>query len=154
VLEEPVHDHGLRLGAAEPVPLFFSHDGKAHDVSLMCVLGRGRSLSPLSDTRIGLQATFTTGRAEGRLTDNLLSTVPKGAQDTVAAVVRSVFSAPDHATAMAQLHDVARMLEPRFPQAAELLEDAAEDVLAHMHSPGSTAAGCTPRTRSSACTRR
>src|SRR3989442_2359619 len=66
---------------------------------------------------------------------NLLSTVPKGAQDTVAAVVRSVFSAPDHASAMTQLHDVARMLEARFPQAAELLEDAAEDVLAHLHFP-------------------
>ncbi|MDP9184793.1 MAG: IS256 family transposase [Actinomycetota bacterium] len=66
---------------------------------------------------------------------NLLSTVPKGAQDTVAAVVRSVFSQPDHASAMTQLHDVASMLSPKFPQAAELLEDAAEDVLAHMHFP-------------------
>lgn len=66
---------------------------------------------------------------------NLLSTVPRGAQDTVAAVVRSVFSAPDHASAMTQLHDVARMLEPRFPQAAALLEEASEDVLAHMHFP-------------------
>lgn len=66
---------------------------------------------------------------------NLLSSVPKGAQDTVAAVVRSIFSQPDHASAMAQLHEVARMLSPRFPQAAELLEDAAEDVLAHMHFP-------------------
>ena len=66
---------------------------------------------------------------------NLLSRVPKGAQDTVAAVVRSVFSAPDHASAMTQLHDVAKMLQPRYPQAAELLEDAAEDVLAHMHFP-------------------
>jgi putative transposase len=27
------------------------------------------------------------------------------------------------------------MLEPRFPQAAELLEDSAEDVLAHLHFP-------------------
>ena len=66
---------------------------------------------------------------------NLLSTVPKGAQDTVAAIVRSIFSQPDHASAMTQLHEVSRMLSPRFPQAAELLEDAAEDVLAHMHFP-------------------
>jgi transposase-like protein len=66
---------------------------------------------------------------------NLLSTVPRGAQDAVAAIVRSVFSQPDHASAMTQLHDVARMLEGRFPQAAALLEDAAEDVLAHMHFP-------------------
>jgi Transposase and inactivated derivatives len=66
---------------------------------------------------------------------NLLSVVPRGAQDTVAAVMRTVFAAPDHDSAMIQLHEVAKMLEPRFPQAAELLEDACEDVLAHMHFP-------------------
>ena len=66
---------------------------------------------------------------------NLLSTVPKTAQDTVAAVVRTVFAAPDHQSAMTQLHEVSRMLAPKFPQAAELLEDASEDVLAHMHFP-------------------
>jgi putative transposase len=66
---------------------------------------------------------------------NLLSTVPKRAQDTVAAIVRTVFSQPDHTSAMSQAHDVARMLSGRFPQAAELLENAAEDVLAHLHFP-------------------
>jgi transposase-like protein len=66
---------------------------------------------------------------------NLLSTVPKGAQDAVAALVRSIFSQPDHASALSQLHEVARMLSERFPQAAELLTDAAEDVLAHLHFP-------------------
>ena len=66
---------------------------------------------------------------------NLLSVVPKQAQDAVAATVRSIFSQPDHASAMAQLHEVARMLTDRFPQAAELLEDASEDVLAHLHFP-------------------
>lgn len=66
---------------------------------------------------------------------NLLSVVPKQAQDAVAAIVRSIFSQPDHASAMAQLHEVVRMLADRFPQAADLLEDAAEDVLAHLHFP-------------------
>ena len=66
---------------------------------------------------------------------NLLSTVPKTAQDRVAAIVRTAFSQPDHASAMTQLHEVSALLHPRFPQAAELLEDAAEDVLAHMHFP-------------------
>jgi putative transposase len=66
---------------------------------------------------------------------NLLSVVPKSAQDAVAAIVRSIFSQPDHASAMVQLHEVTRMLADRFPQAAELLEDAAEDVLAHLHFP-------------------
>jgi len=66
---------------------------------------------------------------------NLLSTVPKQAQDAVAAIVRTAFTQPDHHSAMAHLHEAARMLEARFPQASELLEDAAEDVLAHLHFP-------------------
>ena len=66
---------------------------------------------------------------------NLLSVVPRAAQETVAAIVRTVFSQPDHASAMEQLQDVVRMLEPKFPDAAALLEHAAEDVLAHMHFP-------------------
>jgi putative transposase len=66
---------------------------------------------------------------------NLLSTVPKQAQDPVGAIVRMVFVEPDHASAMAKLHEVSRTLSDRFPQAAELLEDAAEDVLAHLHFP-------------------
>src|SRR5712691_5410379 len=96
----------------------------------------------ISDAHEGLRqaiakvlAGVTWQRCRVHFMRNLLSVVPKGAQDTVAAVVRSIFSAPDHATAMTQLHDVARMLGPRFPQPAELLEGAAEDVLAHMLFP-------------------
>jgi transposase-like protein len=66
---------------------------------------------------------------------NLLSTVPRAAQETVAAFVRTIFYQPDHATARAHLKQVAGMLRPRFPEAADLLEDAAEDILAHMHFP-------------------
>src|SRR6266511_736348 len=66
---------------------------------------------------------------------NVLSVVPKQAQDAVAAIVRTIFAQPDHASAMTQLHEVARMLGAKFPQVAELLKDAAEDVLAHLHFP-------------------
>lgn len=66
---------------------------------------------------------------------NLLSVVPKSAQDTVAAIVRTIFAQADHPSAMAQLREVTSMLRPRFPQAAELLEAAAEDLLAHLHFP-------------------
>lgn len=66
---------------------------------------------------------------------NLLSTVHKSAQEAVAAIVRTIFAQPDHASAMSHLKDVVDMLRPKFPDAAELLEDAAEDVLAHMHFP-------------------
>src|SRR5918996_1242641 len=66
---------------------------------------------------------------------NLLSTVPRAAQEAVAALVRTIFAQPDHASAMTHLHDVAAMLRPKFVPAADLLEDAAEDVLAFMHFP-------------------
>jgi putative transposase len=66
---------------------------------------------------------------------NLLSTVHKGAQEAIAAIVRTIFAQPDHASALSHLKDVAAMLRPKFSGAADLLEDAAEDVLAHMHFP-------------------
>jgi putative transposase len=66
---------------------------------------------------------------------NLLSTVPRAAQETVAAFVRTIFYQPDHQSAMTHLGDVVGMLRERFPQAADLLEDSAEDVLAHMQFP-------------------
>jgi len=66
---------------------------------------------------------------------NLLATVPKSASGAVAAIVRTIFAQPDHPSAMAQLRRVADGLRPKFPAAAELLEDAAEDVLAFMHFP-------------------
>lgn len=74
-------------------------------------------------------------RCRVHLMRNLLATVPKSAQGAVAAIVRTIFAQPDHATAMGQLHRVTEGLRPRFTAAAELLESAAEDVLAHFHFP-------------------
>jgi putative transposase len=96
----------------------------------------------ISDAHEGLKnavAKVLTGAAWQRcrvhFMRNLLATVPKAAQETVAAFVRTIFYQPDHTTAMAHLKDVAKMLRPRFEDAAALLEDAAEDILAHMHFP-------------------
>jgi transposase-like protein len=66
---------------------------------------------------------------------NLLATVPHGAREAIAAIVRTIFAQPDHASAMAQLRKVADGLRPRFAQTARLLEDAAEDILAYRHLP-------------------
>lgn len=68
--------------------------------------------------------------------------------------MRTIFAQPDHASAMAHLNEVAAMLRRKFPQAAGLREDAAEDILAFMDFPGSTGASSTRRTRSSAYTKR
>ena|SRR2546430_3495749 len=49
--------------------------------------------------------------------------------------VRTIFTQPDHPSALAQLHRVVDGLRPRFEAAAGMLEEAAEDVLAHLHFP-------------------
>ena len=66
---------------------------------------------------------------------NLLATVPHAAREPIVAVVRTIFAQPDHASALAQLHKVADGLRTRLPQTAALLEEAAEDILAHKHFP-------------------
>ena len=38
---------------------------------------------------------------------NPLATVPQGAREPIAAIVRAIFAQPDHASAMVQLHKVA-----------------------------------------------
>lgn len=66
---------------------------------------------------------------------NLLATVPQAMREPIAAIVRTIFAQPDHTSALTQLHKVADGLRARFPRAAALLEDAAEDILAHKHFP-------------------
>ncbi len=62
---------------------------------------------------------------------NLLATVTHSAREPIAAIVRTIFAQPDHASAMAQLRKVAEGLRGRFASAAGLLEEAEEDVLAY-----------------------
>ena len=52
---------------------------------------------------------------------NLLALVPHPAREAVAAVVRTIFAQPNHASALAQLEKVVDGLRPRFAQAAALL---------------------------------
>jgi transposase-like protein len=66
---------------------------------------------------------------------NLLATVPQSGREPIAAVVRTIFAQPDHASALVQLRKIAEALRPRFPRTATLLEDAAEDILAYRHLP-------------------
>jgi transposase-like protein len=61
---------------------------------------------------------------------NLLTRVPKSAQAMVATLVRTIFAQPDAASVWEQHTRVVEQLIERFPAAAELLADAAPDVLA------------------------
>ncbi len=61
---------------------------------------------------------------------NLLTRVPKRAQEPVAALVRSIFAQADAAETRAQHGRVVEQLAERFPEAAELLIAAEDEILA------------------------
>ena len=66
---------------------------------------------------------------------NLLQRVPKAHQGMVTAALRSVFSQEDAVGLVERWDDLAASLAERFPKAAELMEEAREDVLAFRHFP-------------------
>jgi putative transposase len=66
---------------------------------------------------------------------NLLTRVPKSAQSFVATMVRTIFAQPDAQTVHEQHRRIVDQLEPRFPEAAALLEEAAGDLLAFTSFP-------------------
>jgi transposase-like protein len=61
---------------------------------------------------------------------NVLARVPKASAEMVAAAIRTIFAQPDADHVRTQLDEVARMLEGQFPDVAEMLRDATEDLLA------------------------
>jgi putative transposase len=61
---------------------------------------------------------------------NLLTRVPKVAQQAVATLVRSIFAQPDADSVRSQYRMVVAHLEHRFAKAAELLGQAEEELLA------------------------
>jgi transposase-like protein len=94
----------------------------------------------ISDAHEGPEAaigTVLSGRTWQRVhfMRNLLATVPHGARQAIAAIVRTIFAQPDHASALTQLRKIAEPVRARSPKAAALLEDAAEDILAYRHLP-------------------
>ena len=98
----------------------------------------------ISDAHKGLKkaiSTVLTGASWQRCTvhfmRNVQGKVTKSAQGMVTASVRTIFNQPDHGSAVAQLEKMAEMLQDRYPQVAEMLWEAMEDILAYMHFPES-----------------
>lgn len=66
---------------------------------------------------------------------NVPAHIPKGNKAMVAAALRTIFAQPDREAAGEQLHEVVKALRPRWPKAADVVEDAEDDVLAYMSFP-------------------
>jgi putative transposase len=116
-----------------------SEDGAFWLACLRGLVARGLSGVELvtSDAHEGLQdavATVFTGaswqRCRTHFARNLLTRVPKSAHGLVATMVRTVYQQPSAEEVWAQHRRVVEQLEPRFPEAAALLAEAAADVLA------------------------
>jgi len=91
----------------------------------------------ISDAHPGLRAALAATlpgaawqRCRTHFMRNLLTKVPKSAQSLVATLVRTIFAQPDAELTRAQHARVVEQLEPRWPDAARLLADAVEDLLA------------------------
>ncbi|MGV8876016.1 MAG: IS256 family transposase, partial [Rhodoglobus sp.] len=61
---------------------------------------------------------------------NVLAVVPKGSQDMVASVIRTVFAQPDTEHIQKQFTEVVAMLGHSHPKVAAMLDDAQHDLLA------------------------
>ena len=91
----------------------------------------------ISDAHPGLRAALaatlpgtTWQRCRTHCMWNLLTKVPKSAQSLVATLVRTIFAQPDAELTRAQHARVVEQLEARWPEAARLLADAGDDLLA------------------------
>jgi len=61
---------------------------------------------------------------------NVLSIVPKGSQDMVASIIRTIFAQPDREHIQKQFAEVTTMLARSHPKVAAMLDDARPDLLA------------------------
>ena len=121
------------------VDVLTSEDGAGWTAFLRDLVARGLSGVELvvSDAHAGLREAIAAvlpgsswQRCRAHFIRNLLCRVPKSAQGLVATLVRSIFAQPDAASTWAQHARVVEQLTERFPQAAELLADAAGELLA------------------------
>ena len=66
---------------------------------------------------------------------HLLTRIPRGNAEMVAAAIRTIFAQPDAEHVHAQLDVIAEMLGKQFPVVEVMLRDAAADVLAFASFP-------------------
>jgi putative transposase len=119
-------------------------DGAGWTAFLRGLVARGLSGVALviSDAHEGLKAAIgavlpgaTWQRCRTHAARNLLSKVPRSAQDLVATLIRTIFAQPDGPSVWAQLERVVDQLEAKFAEVAAALVDMAPDLLAFTSFP-------------------
>jgi putative transposase len=127
---------GLATGASESEPFWSEF--------LRSLVGRGLKGVQLviSDSHEGLKAAIgkvlsgaSWQRCRVHFMRNLLAHIPQRDKSLVAALVRMVFAQPNRQVAGQQLAETVKLMERRWPKAAELLAAAEDDVLAYMAFP-------------------
>jgi putative transposase len=128
------------------IEVFTGEDEASWTAFLRGLVDRGLSGVKLvtSDAHTGLKAAIAAElpgwswqRCRTHFMRNLLTQVPRSSQGLVATLVRSILAQPTTKEMWAQHERVADRLERRFPAAAEMLREAAEDVLAFTTFPQS-----------------
>jgi putative transposase len=121
-----------------------SEDGAFWLTFLRSLLARGlQGVRPvISDAHAGLrQAIGATvhgaawQRCRVHFVRNALALAPKGAQQLVAATIRTVFAQPTAEAARGQWRQVADGFRGRWPRLAQLLDEAEDEVLAYLGFP-------------------
>jgi transposase-like protein len=121
-----------------------SEDGAGWEAFLRGLVARGLKGVQLvvSDAHEGLKSAVAKilpgsswQRCRTHFMRNLLTRVPKKAQEPVAALVRSIFAQADAEETHAQHGRVIEQLAERFPEAAELLTAAEDEILAFADFP-------------------
>ena len=121
-----------------------SEDGAFWSAFLRSLVARGLSGVRLvtSDAHRGLKGAIEAvlqgaswQRCRVHFMRNVLSLVPKAAQQMAGATIRTVFAQPDARSAREQWRRVTDGFRHRFPRLAELMEEAEEDLLAYASFP-------------------
>ncbi len=125
--------------------IFDTEDGASWTAFLRSLVARGLRGCELvvSDCHLGLKAAIGAiitkaqwQRCRTHFMRNLLTHVPKSAQDMVATLVRSIFAQPEAQAVREQFDRVIEQLESaKFARAAQILGNAREDLLAFTHFP-------------------
>jgi putative transposase len=108
------------------------------------LVGRGLSGVQLvtSDSHLGLKQAVaevlvgsTWQRCRVHFMRNALATVPKLAQQMVAATLRTIFAQPDAESAREAVERISRLFEKRYPALVACLREAEVDILAYFGFP-------------------